>query len=296
MMSRFNLKSVLATSVPVTSAGLSISPPQPDLSGKLVYYLLPVRKKTVMSNLSLIFGDTLPPAEIKKLAQCFYGHLWKLAMENLTRAWMSEEEMKRRVSVEGYGHLIKAAAKNKGILLLTGHFGNWEFTPVAAMAHFKEFRGRFHILRRLLSNKFFEKILFRRFYKAGLNVIPKKKSLEQVLDALGRNDVVAFIMDQYANPQKDGVLVDFLGKKAGTFKSLALIARETGAPVIPAVCFRTGDGRHVMRFSEPLEWIEHPDTDSEIAENTRQYNRVLEGMLLEHPDQWLWAHRRWKIK
>ncbi len=53
---------------------------------------------------------------------------------------------------------------------------------------------------------------------------------------------------------------------------------------------------HVMRFSEPLAWVENPDTDLEIEENTREYNRILENMVLEHPEQWLWAHRRWKVK
>lgn len=268
----------------------------PSLSDKLAYYLIPIRKTTVLRNMKLVFGTTHSPRQIKNLAQRFYGHLWKLLVENCTRAWMSEEQMMRSVRVEGYEHLAEASLKNKGTLLLTGHFGNWEFTPVAAMAHFKAFKGRLHILRRLLTNKTFEKILFRRFYKAGLNVIPKKNSLRQVLEALEKNDAVAFIMDQYANPKKDGVLVEFMGIKAGTFKSLALIARQTGAPVIPTVCYREKDGSHVMRFSAPVPWIEHSDTDREIEENTREYNRILENMLLEHPEQWLWAHRRWKVK
>lgn len=287
---------MLAMEAPLQKPDLKIVPPRPGVSGKIVYHLIPFRRKTVRANMRLVFGETLSPEEIRRLMECFYGHLWKLVCENLQRGFMSESQMLSRVRVEGYEHVMEASRQNRGVLLLTGHIGNWEFTPVAAMTHFKEFRGRFHILRRLLTNKFFERILFRRFYRAGLNVIPKKGSLNQVLEALRRNDVVAFIMDQYANPQKDGVLVDFLGHKAGTFKSLALIARETGAPVVPAVCFREADGRHVMRFSGPLRWIDDADPDREILENTREYNRALETMILEHPEQWLWAHRRWKTK
>ena len=282
-----------STDVP---APVTIPSRKPTLAGKLFYHLVPVRKATVLGNMRLVFGETLSETEIRRLAQCFYGHLWKLVVENFTSAWISEDEMMRRVRVVGYEHLFNASKHGRGILVLTGHFGNWEFTPVAATGHFKIFRGRFHILRRLLTNKFFEKILFRRFYRAGLNVIPKKKSLDRVLEALAKNDVVAFILDQYANPQKDGVPADFLGHKAGTFKSLALIARQTGAPVIPAVCYREENGGHVMHFSAPLEWIEDADHDREILENTSLYNKVLGRMVLEHPDQWLWAHRRWKQK
>ena len=91
-------------------------------------------------------------------------------------------------------------------------------------------------------------------------------------------------------------LSDSSGKKVGTFKSLSLIARETGAAVLPMASYRESMGHHVLKFSDPLEWIEDPDPDTELYENTRQYNRIIEDMILEHPDQWIWAHRRWKVK
>lgn len=271
-------------------------PLKPSLLAKLTYYLFPLRRQVVLENIDRVFCDRLSASDRKKLAQCFYGHMMLLILENLRSSWMSEGEIKRHVRVEGYETVVKAAEKNKGVLLFTGHFGNWEFTPVGAVLQFDVFKGRFHILRRLLSNKAFEKVLFRRFYKAGLNVIPKKSGLNQVLEALARNDVVVFIMDQYARPDKDGILVDFFGKKAGTYKSLALIARGTGAPVVPVVCYRESFARHVMKFYEPVEWVEDPDPDREIQENTRRYNEALERMVLDHPDQWCWFHRRWKTK
>ena len=164
------------------------------------------------------------------------------------------------------------------------------------MAHFPEFKGRFHLLRRPIGNKWIERVLFNRFYKAGLGIIPKKNSVSLILEALGRNDAVVFIMDQFARPGRDGIPVNFFGRKTGTFKSLALVARQSGAPVVPVVCYRESSGRHVMRFMAPLLWIEGEDPDGEIQANTEQYNRVLERMVLEHPEQWWWLHRRWKVK
>ncbi len=270
---------------------------EPSFFDKLVYTLIPIRRQTVCHNMGIVFGNRLSAIQIKKLAQCFYGHMARLILENVTSSWMDDDAIRRRVRVVGHEFVIKAAEQKKGVLLLTGHFGNWEFAPVGTVLQFEMFRGRFHVLRKLLANKGFERLLFRRFYNAGLNVIPKQKNaLDQVLDALGKNDVVAFIMDQYARPDRDGILVDFFGKEAGTYKSLALIARQTHAPVIPAVCYRESFGRHVMEFLEPLRWIEDEDPDEEIRKNTRQYNQMLETMILRHPDQWLWFHRRWKQK
>lgn len=263
---------------------------------KLYYYLVPIRRSTVLQNLQIVFGGSLSTRQIQALAQRAYGHFFRSLGENILIGFMPKQWLKNQVRIVGCEHVLKAAEQEKGILLLTGHLGNWEFAPLAVMLHFELFKGRFHVLRRELVNKFIERIAFRRFYEAGLNIIPKKNSLGQVLDHLSQNDVVVFIMDQHAKPGKDGVVVDFFRKKAGTFKSLAVIARTTGAPVIPSYSYREADGRHVMKFLEPLAWIEHSDPEEEILLNTQAYNHVLEKIILEHPEQWWWVHRRWKIK
>jgi KDO2-lipid IV(A) lauroyltransferase len=269
---------------------------KPTLTGKFVYHCIPVRRNVVLENLRLVFGDRLSPEEITGLAQRFYAHLLKLVLENIASGWVSTESLARRVRVEGADRVIRAAEAGKGVLLLAGHFGNWELAAIGAIEQFEVFKGRFHAVRKLIANKFVERFFFRRFYEAGLNVIPKKNSLSLVLDALSKNDAVVFLMDQYARPDRDGILVDFFGRPAGTFKSLALIAGQSGAPVIPMASHREPDGTHVMRFGEPIPWIEHPDPDTEIYRNTLAYNRALEKMVLEHPEQWFWVHRRWKVK
>jgi KDO2-lipid IV(A) lauroyltransferase len=89
-------------------------------------------------------------------------------------------------------------------------------------------------------------------------------------------------------------MVDFFGHPAGTFKSPALLAMSTGATVIPASSWREPDGTHVLRFEEPLPLIEHDNVGEAIRLNTRAYNAALERLLLRHPEQWIWMHRRWK--
>ena len=88
--------------------------------------------------------------------------------------------------------------------------------------------------------------------------------------------------------------MDFFGSPAGTFRSLAIIARATGAPVVPVATWRAADGSHVLRFEEALDWIACENANEAIRCNTRAYNAALERFILQHPEQWLWAHRRWK--
>ena len=84
-----------------------------------------------------------------------------------------------------------------------------------------------------------ERLIFNRYYQAGLNVIPKKNSLDKVCVALEKNHAVIFVLDQHASlVNRDGIAVEFFGKKAGTYRSLATFARYTEVPVIPAAGYR----------------------------------------------------------
>jgi KDO2-lipid IV(A) lauroyltransferase len=114
-----------------------------------------------------------------------------------------------------------------------------------------------------------------------------------MLDRLEQGDAIVFPFDQHARPP-DGIEADFFGHPAWTFKSLAIIALATGAPVLPAASWREPDGRHVLRFEEPLAPIECENTNEAILRNTRAYNEALEALILRHPEQWYWVHRRWK--
>jgi KDO2-lipid IV(A) lauroyltransferase len=114
-----------------------------------------------------------------------------------------------------------------------------------------------------------------------------------MLDRLAAGDAIVFPFDQHARPP-DGIEVDFFDQPAWTFKSLAIIALATGAPVLPATSWREPDGRHVLRFEEPIAPIECENTGEAIRRNTRAYNAALERMIVRRPEQWYWVHRRWK--
>jgi KDO2-lipid IV(A) lauroyltransferase len=197
------------------------------------------------------------------------------------------------VRIENVDAFASALSQNKGVLILTGHFGNWEVSTIAGLNHYPQMRGRFHFVRRAIKPKWLDALVTRRFNEAGFGVFPKRGSLDAMLDRLGAGDAIVFPFDQHARPP-DGIEVDFFGHPAWTFKSLAIIALATGAPVLPATSWREADGRHVLRFEEPMSPIECERTGEAIRLNTRAYNAVLERAILRHPEQWYWVHRRWK--
>lgn len=273
-------------------ADLSVS-----LAGRFFYYCLPYRRSVIKSNIAHVFHDKLSEKEQVKLCKAFYSHLATSIKEAIALRFMSEKKLSQSVEVRGSEHMFSVIAKNKGVLVLTGHFGNWEFAPIGGILHFKEYHGQFHFIRRTLGFKALEKILFKRYYQAGLNVIPKKNSLHQVCNALEQNHAVIFVLDQHASlVNRDGIAVEFFGKKAGTYRSLAYFARHSGAVVVPAAGYRLPNGRHVLEFQEPLEWQEYDSVQESIYRNTLQYNQALERIILARPEQWMWLHKRWKLK
>jgi KDO2-lipid IV(A) lauroyltransferase len=267
-----------------------------SLLGRLVYHCLPYRRRVIMANINTVYGDALNLSQKKHLAQAFYSHLLTSLKEMIQLRFMSERRLCAQVDVKGHERLLDIAKQGKGVLVLTGHFGNWEFAPLGGILNFKQFQGQFHFIRRLLGNKTLERILFRRYYRAGLNVIPKKNSLAEVCDVLDTNHAVVFVLDQHASlKNRDGIAVEFFGKKAGTYRSLASIARHTGIPVVPAAGYRLPDGRHVLEFHQPIIWQDYATTQESLYQNTLKYNQALERIILAHPEQWLWLHKRWKL-
>lgn len=269
---------------------------KPTVVGRFIYSCLPYRRQVVRANIDQVFGNTLTRKQKNHLAKAFYSHLATSLKEMIRLRFMSDEALRASVEVRGHERMLDIVAQNRGVLVLTGHFGSWEFAPIGGVANFKQFKGQFHFIRKTLGNKTIERILFKRYYQAGLHVIPKKNSLQQVCDALEQNHAVIFVMDQHATiTNRDGIAVEFFGKKAGTYRSLASFARHTGVPVVPAAGYRLENGRHVLEFHEPILWQDYGTTQESIYRNTLAYNQALERIILAHPEQWLWLHKRWKL-
>ncbi|MCC7326240.1 MAG: 4'-phosphopantetheinyl transferase superfamily protein [Burkholderiales bacterium] len=279
-----------------SASAVAVTQPQSlevPLAGRIIFRLFPVRRRVVLANLRRVYGAGLADDSVVDLARAHYGHLWRLAGEFLRFRFLSRERQLALVRIENLEAFVAAYERGKGVLLLTGHFGNWEVATVAGIGSFPHMRGRFHFVRRALKPDWLDRLVTRRFQRAGFGVLPKRGSLDAMLDRLAHGDAIVFAFDQHASPP-DGIAVDFFGTPAWTFKSLAIIALATGAPVVPATSWREADGRHVLRFEAPVAAVEDASTSEAIRLTTRAYNEALERLVLRRPEQWYWVHRRWK--
>jgi len=289
---------VSLTHTEISATAIAATVPDPIVApwyGKVFFQMAPWRKRVVLENMRRVYGETLADAEIICLAQAFYGHLLLCLIEFLKMPFLSAKRRAALIRIEGGEHVEAARALGKGVLLLTGHFGNWEVATVAGIAQFKEYHGLFHFIRRPLKPKWFNDFVMRRFRKAGFGTVDKAGTLDDILDLLENNEIVVSIFDQFTF-RKFGTRSQFFGHRVRAFKSLAILAQATGAPVVPSASWREPDGSHVLRFEAPLALAEGGRSRDLGVKNTQIFNEALERIILRHPEQWIWMHRRWRWK
>ena len=144
-------------------------------AGRLLYRLLPIRRGVIRENLRRVYGDGVPDEEITRLAQAHYGHLGRLALEFLWFPWITAARARAMVRVENLPELESALAQGKGVLVLTGHFGNFEVATAAGLDRYPQARGRFWFVRRPIKPAWLDALVSRRFRRAGFGVLPKAR-------------------------------------------------------------------------------------------------------------------------
>ncbi len=227
--------------------------------------------------------------EPRRVARANFRHLGRVLTEFAHLPALSREELVARFSFEGLDHLERAEAGGRGVLLLTGHLGNWELMAAACVAG-----GRpLSVVAKAMENPLSDAVINGIRTAAGLTVIPHRGAALPVLRALRRGEAVGILLDQNAL-RREAVFVPFLGRPAATTYALAALVRRSGAPVLPVACWREGRNRHVIRIAPPLEIDLTDDPARDLLTNTARFTAALENMVSSRPDQWFWVHNRWK--
>jgi KDO2-lipid IV(A) lauroyltransferase len=191
--------------------------------------------------------------------------------------------------MEGFEPFADAAASGRGVVLLTGHLGNWEMGGAAIAA-----RGvALDVVGKGMSNRRFQEDLFAARSRLGMRVIEMSDASREALRALAGGRVVAMLADQQAH--RGGISLPFFGRPASTSRGAALFALRMEVPVFVAFCLRQPEttGGYNVSF-EPLAVTRSGDTDTDVAALLTAYGARLEEAIRSAPEQYFWHHRRWK--
>jgi KDO2-lipid IV(A) lauroyltransferase len=253
----------------------------------LVFLLNPKWRRVALFNLGLAFPDWDESRRQIVMHKMVRNLGWVAA--EFAHLPSARRNVDRIMSIEG-AEFDAAQSRGKGVLLLTGHMGAWELIPFARSAQDKPM----YFVARAIDNPRVDALVNRYRSLSGNLPINKDQAARGALRVLRAGGVVGILIDQNTAPE-EAVFVNFFGIPAATTAGLARLARHTGAPVVPAYTYWDSSlGKYKVVAERALDLERTDDEDADIYAYTTRFNQVIEAFIRRFPDQWLWAHRRWK--
>ncbi len=258
--------------------------------GRCAFFLLPKYRNATIENLESVFGNEKTPKEIRNIAVRVFENLGRNAGELINFPKLNKDNIDSFVKIEGLDMVDSSFAKGNGTIILTAHFGNWEL--VGLMFRIKGYPG-VTIGRKIYFYKYDMWLnSLRRAH--DVNVIYRDESPRKMLKVLKENKILGIVADQDVD-SVEGVFINFFGKQAYTPAGPAVLAKATGASLIPTFIVREGR-HHRLVMEKPVELADTGNKEADIVTNTQRWSDVVEAYIKRYPEQWVWMHRRWKTK
>jgi KDO2-lipid IV(A) lauroyltransferase len=257
-------------------------------TGRLAFALLGRRRRIAVGNVRAALGDPTRGSSAEEVARLAFIQLGRSFVEFLWLRGRSPEELLRRVTFEGYEPLAERARAGKGMILVTGHYGNWELLGAAL-------RALGYPVRYLLppqSNPGSDAYLDSVRRSLGIESTKIGFGMREALRAIRSGDFLAMLPDQDA--RRIGLHVPFFGRPASTHTGPARLAVRSGCPIAVGFLVRAASGRFHTRLEAILEPRSGAPEQEEIARLTAELTTLIEAAVRRHPDHWYWLHRRWK--
>lgn len=255
-----------------------------------LYFLLNLsgyRKKVVLNNLRNSFPQKTEK-EIQAIRKAYFKYLCDLILETLKTLKMSEEEYNEHIKFNRKPWLDNLFEQNKSIIIVMGHYGNWEWAgPSFTLSN----KFQLLVIYRPLTNKYFEKMMVGMRTRFGTKITPVQNTLREMVANRNQITATAFVADQTATPD-NAYWTNFLNQDTAVFVGPEKLAKKFNYPVVYMQTKRIKRGYYEVT---PELMVENPkETPDDFILET--FTQRLEREINVEPTTWLWSHRRWKHK
>ncbi len=252
-----------------------------DLLAFVLEHLLRYRYHVISANLSRAFPEK-PDDELKTFRRRFYRHFSDLIFENIKSISQPPEKLANRLQVEGEELLAEIYAEGRSVILLIGHYANWEYIKIGLYKHSPFFNQAVY---RPLKSALFDRLLrtSRKRYKGRL--IPQNEMGRSLLAEKKKQTLTLILYDQSPSNPAQCNWYSFLGQETAFYSIVNKLSARTESAVIFGRFSKVKRGHYRLRF----ELLDEKDP---IAD----YVKKLEEEIRDDPPLWLWSHRRWKAK
>lgn len=256
--------------------------------GMLGYRPLGIRREVVERQVRAAF-PSLPADEVQRIARASYANLGRTTAETaLLPLYDRERIIDMFDEVEGWSIVEERLARGKGLILVSGHFGNWEVGGAYLAA-----RGvPMQAVARYMENPLFDAYLTRTRERIGMRIVHDDEAVRRVPRSLRDGNAVAFLVDQGAVGLAS-IWVPFFKRLAKTPRGPAVFALRLGAPVVFGAAIRQPSGRFRLTF-EPIDSTSTGNLEADVERIVTDYTATLERWVRRAPEQYFWQHRRWK--
>lgn len=257
--------------------------------GDLAFDVVRIRRSVTLGNLEAAFPERTD-ADRRRIARGAYRSFAQTSVDLARMNRLPREARLAMGDVAHREHLEAVASAGRGAILLTAHFGNWEWLgslPAALGHRTKAIVGEHH---NKLAGAYIDSIRAR----LGVGTLPAEKGLKDLILAMREGNLVVIVGDQDAG--RDGVFVELMGRPASTAVGPVRLARRFGVPILQGFAVRLPDGRLRAEFLPPLLVPRGEDEGEDIRCHTEILTRNLEAFIRRYPEQWFWMHRRWKTR
>jgi len=254
----------------------------------LAYRVNRRHRLVALDNLEHAFPGQYSAAERAAMVRAVYRHFCRLFIEivQLPRLF-HVTNWKDFLSIENVPAAVECLLSDRPLLVVTGHFGNWEVAGYSlSMLGFSSYA-----IARPLDNPYVDQFLRKFREHTGQKILAKHGDFDKMQAILAGGGVLATLGDQDAGQR--GLFVDFFGRPASTHKAVALLALEHRVPMIVAGAVRVGDAFKII-VADAIFPEEYDGRPNAVREMTQRFTTDLENMIRRYPEQYFWLHRRWK--